>query len=209
MATTTDAIARLASSTGWPERRVAQIAKALRESGDDLWPTGGLGGGKRAAHVEAHHLRNLLIACLGAEFVQDAPKTVRTFAALKGRDAVGSTWRDRRDLQLLASLFPARSRITFGAAIDRLIEAHMDPERNPKLLEMVMQIEVMRETGSAQIIVDDPTRTVIAHFTGDASDVIRTRLGLRWAAYLHAGVRAGICADFAALVADTRWRKQQ
>jgi hypothetical protein len=209
------------------------MAKALREAPGDLWPTGGLGGGKRAAHVEVHHLRNLLIACLGAELVQDAPKVVAAYAPLKARmryvgatgmDLLTNTWRERPELHVLGALLPKSGAITFGDTIDRLIEAHTDAQKSIELRGMNMRIEIRRETTSALIVLDDgplpPIRSgkarlspasnqELAHFSGDISAVIVSRRNIRAAAYLRAGVDAKIGAELAALIADTRWRKQQ
>jgi hypothetical protein len=227
MANTADAIGRLAAASGWPEARLTQIATALRRESADLWPAGGLG--KPVPHVEVHHLRNLLIACLGADVVEDAPQTAITYAALPARmrpvgdwDLAEAPWRQKPELRALAPLFPA-SGFTFGEAIDRLIEAHADAmTTDSELLTLMhargLSIEIMRERFSARIVLNEPRegsdetaagRELIGYFPGAVETVVRARSRLQAPAYLLAGVDARICVECAALVGATRFGQQK
>jgi len=82
MATVAEAVERITEATGLPEARVSYAARHLRNAGMDLWPTGGKGGGKNAAHVEVHHLVNLLLGVLTAEVLTEAPDLVRQYRDL-------------------------------------------------------------------------------------------------------------------------------
>jgi len=83
MATVADAVERITKATGLPEARVSYAARHLRIAGSDLWPTGGKGGGKNAAHVHAHHLINLLLVMLAAEQLTQAPDVIRDYRDLR------------------------------------------------------------------------------------------------------------------------------
>lgn len=67
MSTSAEAIERYAAVLGesFPEGNVWRHARVLREAERDLWPKGGKGGGKSAAHVEVHHLVNLALSLAG------------------------------------------------------------------------------------------------------------------------------------------------
>lgn len=68
MSTPADSIEKYATvlGEGFPEGNVWRHARVLREEDRDLWPKGGKGGGKSAAHVEVHHLVNLALSLAGA-----------------------------------------------------------------------------------------------------------------------------------------------
>jgi hypothetical protein len=56
MATGEQAIAALATHTGIDYAHVRRTARILREASGDLWPQSERGGGRRARHVQPHHL---------------------------------------------------------------------------------------------------------------------------------------------------------
>ena len=96
MATGEQAIAAVATQTGMDYAHVQRVARVLREAGGDLWPQSGKGGGKRARHVQPHHLGNLLIALAVAEPITKAPGRVEAFTLLakEGGDLPGETFGD-------------------------------------------------------------------------------------------------------------------
>lgn len=75
MTTGAEAVEQIAQATGILPATVFRTARILRESGSDLWPMAGKGGGKRAAPIKAKHLTNLLLA-LCASPITDAPDWV-------------------------------------------------------------------------------------------------------------------------------------
>jgi hypothetical protein len=63
VSTTTEAIERFAADTGIKLVTLDRITRALRNaSTPGIWPKGGKGGGRSAAHVQAHHLVNLILS---------------------------------------------------------------------------------------------------------------------------------------------------
>ena len=82
MTTTREAIERLTEATGLPSATVTYAARFLAEANTALWPKGGRGGGKNAAHVDVRHLTNLILGIYGGEQVKDAAETVRAFSSL-------------------------------------------------------------------------------------------------------------------------------
>lgn len=83
MTTTREAIERLTEATGLPSATVTYAARYLAEANTALWPKGGRGGrGVNAAHVNRHHLTNLILGIYGGEQVKDAAETVRTLSSL-------------------------------------------------------------------------------------------------------------------------------
>jgi hypothetical protein len=103
MATGEQAIAALATHTGIDHAHVRRTARILREASGDLWPQSERGGGRRARHVQPHHLGNLAIALAVAEPITKGPNRVQAFRML-GRESGD---------------FPGT---TFGAALDGLID---------------------------------------------------------------------------------------
>ncbi|MBO1081852.1 hypothetical protein [Roseomonas haemaphysalidis] len=83
MATGPEAIEAIgkAVSPGIPAGTVVTTARALRDAGPEFWPMAGRGGGKNAAHVEKHHLANLLMA-LAASQPAEAVAAVRVLRGL-------------------------------------------------------------------------------------------------------------------------------
>jgi hypothetical protein len=77
MATTAEAIEAIAAGTGIPHVTVERAASILRTADSDLWPTGGRGGGKKAARPKASHLNNLGLAIFVADPLNEAPDLVR------------------------------------------------------------------------------------------------------------------------------------
>jgi hypothetical protein len=77
MATTAEAIEAIAAGTGIPHVTVDRAAFILRTADSDLWPTGGRGGGKKAARPKASHLNNLGLAIFVADPLNEAPDLVR------------------------------------------------------------------------------------------------------------------------------------
>jgi hypothetical protein len=67
MATAAEAIKAMAAATGAPRVNVEYAALNLRKAHDDLWPTGGRGGGVKAPRPQAPHLVNLGLASLVLE----------------------------------------------------------------------------------------------------------------------------------------------
>lgn len=82
MTTTREAIERITEATGLPPATVTYAARFLAEADTALWPKGGRGGGKNAAHVDVRHLTNLVLALYGGEQVKDAAATVAAFSDL-------------------------------------------------------------------------------------------------------------------------------
>jgi hypothetical protein len=82
MATTAEAIELIARDTGMPEAAVLRYARALRDESKGLWPIGGKGGGKNAAHVQAHHLVNMILALVAPQ-PSDGPEMVRRLRELR------------------------------------------------------------------------------------------------------------------------------
>jgi hypothetical protein len=82
MATTAEAIEAIAAGTGIPHVTVERAASILRTSDSDLWPTGGRGGGKKAARPKASHLNNLGLAIFVADPLNEAPELVRRYRKL-------------------------------------------------------------------------------------------------------------------------------
>jgi hypothetical protein len=78
LATTAQAIERIAKETGIIHANVFRTARALREHDTRLWPQGSQGKGQ-AAHVEAEHLVNLMLALAMAETTTEAPEVVARF----------------------------------------------------------------------------------------------------------------------------------
>lgn len=143
MATTTEAISAIAKSLGLTELWVLQIAKALRAESHELWPIGARGGGKNAAHIEAHHLRNLTIGCLVANRIPNIARRVREYAALEGKPSPSNALRvppgAKEGLQ------------TLGAAIDYLIEAYTRPTIAAEWHVRAPKIEISRTCLAASI----------------------------------------------------------
>jgi hypothetical protein len=82
MATTAEAIEAIAAGTGIPHVTVERAAFILRTADSDLWPTGGRGGGKKAARPKAKHLNNLGLAAFVADPLNEAPDLVRRYRKL-------------------------------------------------------------------------------------------------------------------------------
>lgn len=78
LATTAQAIERIAKETGIIHANVFRTARALREHDTALWPQGSQGKGQ-AAHVNADHLVNLMMALAMAETTTAAPEVVARF----------------------------------------------------------------------------------------------------------------------------------
>lgn len=78
LATTAQAIERIAKEAGILHANVFRTARALREHDTRLWPQGSQGKGQ-AAHVEAEHLVNLVLALAMAETTTAAPDVVARF----------------------------------------------------------------------------------------------------------------------------------
>ena len=72
MASAAQAIEKMAEATGLLPNTVFRVARYLREAGGDLWPQGSQGRGQEA-HVEPHHLVNLVLV-LGSEGLPETPK---------------------------------------------------------------------------------------------------------------------------------------
>lgn len=87
MATTTETFATMATATGWTWDAVERRARPLRLASGDLFPKSGKGGGKRAAHVQAHHLVNLILtfAADGPSDALDAQQRLRSLRCRPGR----------------------------------------------------------------------------------------------------------------------------
>jgi hypothetical protein len=82
MVTTAEAIEAIAAGTGIPHVTVERAAFILRTSDSDLWPTGGRGGGIKAARPKAPHLNNLALAISVANPLNEAPELVRHYRKL-------------------------------------------------------------------------------------------------------------------------------
>jgi hypothetical protein len=89
MATGAEATEYIAQAVGVPHGTVARLARILRDADRGLWPRSvGRGGGKNAAHVQAHHLVNLALALalagdqLASGDLTDAPSVVQRYSAL-------------------------------------------------------------------------------------------------------------------------------
>jgi hypothetical protein len=80
MTTSAQAVEKMAEVTGLLPNSLVRITRFLREAGGDLWPQGFQGKG-REAHVEAHHLVNLVLA-LGAADMTDSPQEAISRAQL-------------------------------------------------------------------------------------------------------------------------------
>ena len=81
MATASRSIARIAEVTGILPATVFRAARFLREADGGLWPQGSQGRG-REAHVEPHHLVNLILALGIADPITTAPFAVTSYRAL-------------------------------------------------------------------------------------------------------------------------------
>jgi hypothetical protein len=91
----------------------------------DLWPSGGKGGGKSAAHVRLHHLANLLMSMAGDQPI-DALHAVMTLRRLRyaGREVIYRKHDQALDAPIeLTGSFNTREEgsITFGSTLERLI----------------------------------------------------------------------------------------
>jgi hypothetical protein len=82
MATTAEAIERMAVATGIPRVTVERAAFILRKADDDLWPTGGRGGGIKAARPKVSHLVNLCLTIVALDPLTEAPELVRRYREL-------------------------------------------------------------------------------------------------------------------------------
>ena len=82
MATTAEAIEAIATATGIPRVTVERAAVILRMADGDLWPTGGRGGGIKAARPKVSHLVNLGLAIIAADPLNEAPELVRRYRDL-------------------------------------------------------------------------------------------------------------------------------
>jgi hypothetical protein len=82
MATTAEAIEAIATATGIPRVTVERAAVILRTADGDLWPTGGRGGGIKAARPKVSHLVNLGLAIFAANPLNEAPDLVRRYRDL-------------------------------------------------------------------------------------------------------------------------------
>jgi hypothetical protein len=103
VATTQAALERFAGELDIPVPVLFRFARALKEAIDaggkrrDLWPLGGFGGGKRAAHVLGPHLANLILS-LFAQQPSDAVAVMdklRSWAKGPRLDAEGKVMPDR------------------------------------------------------------------------------------------------------------------
>jgi hypothetical protein len=138
MATGAEAIQAIGAvvSPGISPGTVASVARALREAGEDLWPMGGRGGGKNAAHVTNHHLKNLLLG-LTALTPGEAPMAAAALSELRF-DKIRSLTSDKRNLVTDASNRVAKRLIgwdedmtqretgTFGQWIENFIADNKD-----------------------------------------------------------------------------------
>lgn len=105
MTTTREAIDRIIEATGLPSATVTYAARYLADTPESLWPKGGRGGGKNAAHVNVRHLTNLLLAIYGGDQIKDAIETTRTLSRLRlVRDIESLTVRDVRPRSGLGAL---------------------------------------------------------------------------------------------------------
>jgi hypothetical protein len=88
MATTTEALDRFAVETGIKLVTLDRVTRVLRNASMlDVWPKSGKGGGKSAAHVQAHHLANLILS-LPATQPSDALEMVCLLRMLLSNKAV-------------------------------------------------------------------------------------------------------------------------
>lgn len=86
MATTADAIERLAQVTGLLPATVGRVGRVLREHDANLWPQGAQGRG-RQAQVESGHLVNLALGVAVANPITEAAKAVLAYRSLSPLDA--------------------------------------------------------------------------------------------------------------------------
>lgn len=93
MVTTSQAIERVRDGLSLPDATVRYAARYLADAG--LWPKGGRGGGKNAAHIELDHLVNLILALTVSDELRSAPALVADFRALV---RLGSTLVEERDV---------------------------------------------------------------------------------------------------------------
>jgi hypothetical protein len=82
MATTAEAIEAIATATGIQRVTVERAAVILRTAPGDLWPTGGRGGGIKAARPKVSHFVNLGLAIVAADPLNEAPELVRRYRDL-------------------------------------------------------------------------------------------------------------------------------
>jgi hypothetical protein len=83
MATVTEAARVISEATGVSRATVDRAVLMLRSAPGDLWPTGKRGGGAGAAHVQQHHVVNLLLTLMVSDPLNAAPEAVRQVRALE------------------------------------------------------------------------------------------------------------------------------
>lgn len=135
MATGAEAVEAIAAAAGpaFPAGTVKGTARVLKEAKRDLWPFGGRGGGKNAAHVEPHHLANLIMA-LASSQPGDAVVAV---AALRQLRRAARKVIQRHPTQVPGSRTALIGQVTdrrdpderdFGAMLDTLVGEASDPD---------------------------------------------------------------------------------
>jgi hypothetical protein len=152
----------------------ARASRVLREAGRDRWPQSPRGGGKAAAHVEAHHLTNLFLALMAADPITEAPKTVEEYRKLfpeqrrlETEEETGldtkrhvSTHATRAGTyHLLSGIQEPNSpeppaNASFGLALDNLVRAACEPKwrNNPGSFEKwVERVTIWRSEPRAEI----------------------------------------------------------
>jgi hypothetical protein len=133
----------------------------MADAGDDLWPKGGPGGRSAAAHVEAHHLRNLLIGYLGSEQIAGAADAVRLYSSLQlWPGSVGSPaeWRTRPEfVEMFSSAM--RPDLTLGESIDTLIRVCLDRHAKDTFCQKIRRLTIYHHLTEASLTVGGINQT--------------------------------------------------
>jgi hypothetical protein len=131
VATASEAIERIAEATGIMQATVFRAARFLRERDTSLWPQGSQGRGQEA-HVEPHHLVNVVLALAAADPLTTAPDVVAQLRELSPRpDGIPVTSRDDSGNETTVHAYrstPFLPGATLGEALDRLVAASDMPE---------------------------------------------------------------------------------
>jgi hypothetical protein len=154
VATTTKAIEAMAAVTGIPRVTVERAAVILRTESDDLWPTGGRGGGIKAARPKVSHLVNLGLAIFAADPLNEAPDLVLSYRKLVpeppshlvmlatlGLDREAWARSEERVSKVLDQLCPGQ---TLGDMLDRLVRHLMSAENRDYARENLWELDVWR-----------------------------------------------------------------
>ncbi len=201
MTTTSEAITRLSSVLGLSEVWLAELGKRLRGGGDGLWPTGGVGGGRKAAHVELHHLRNIIIAAGATSHVPDVIDVVSAYSKLVSGPVGG---KKETDNPLDSCFAPKR---TLAASIDALILSFAEENKARAIRDQNAAIHFSRTWHSVQVLAQPVGGKGLELRAAFGVDLLRQRVSeLRIEANLFIQDTFEICALMAK---DSAWVRDQ